>query len=89
MMANKMNGTLYIGVTANLIARVAQHKIKLTPCLTAKYNVTLLVYYEQLENIYDAISREKQLKSWPRQWKLNLINKFNPGWKDLYEDICC
>jgi putative endonuclease len=90
IMTSKMNGTPYIGVTADLITRVYQHRNKLMPGSTAKYNVTLLVYYEQLENIYDAISREKQLKSWPRQWKLNLINsRFNPSWNDLYDDICC
>ena len=88
MMASKMNGTLYIGVTANLIARVFQHKSKLTPSFTSKYNVTLLVYYESFENIYDTISREKQLKSWPREWKLRLINQFNPRWGDLYQEIC-
>jgi putative endonuclease len=87
-MANKQNGSLYIGVTANLIRRAWEHKNPLSSCFTKKYKINRLVYYEQYSVITDAIRREKQLKTWPRKWKLELINQFNPQWNDLFGEIC-
>ena len=84
---SKRNGTLYIGVTSDLIKRVYTHKNKLTKCFTQKYNVDKLGYYEVFENISMAIKREKQLKKYYRKQKLDLIETFNPDWKDLYYDI--
>ena len=88
ILANTFNGTLYIGVTSNLIQRVWQHKNNITSGFTEKYNVKCLVHYEQYFDISEAIHRETQLKKWPRKWKLQLINKQNPTWKDLYNEIC-
>ena len=85
-MSNKTNGTLYIGSTTDLIRRIWQHKNKLVPSFTQKYNLNKLVYYEQHHDILEAARREKQLKKWPRKWKLNLIHRLNPDWKDLYEE---
>ena len=86
ILANKKNGTLYIGVTNSIERRIEEHKIKLNPeCFTAKYNVSVLVYYETFQYIDDAIQREKQLKKWNRQWKINLIEEENKEWKDLSE----
>ncbi|MFH1183297.1 MAG: GIY-YIG nuclease family protein [Candidatus Moraniibacteriota bacterium] len=78
---------LYTGITSNLRKRVWEHKNKLVEGFTKKYNTDKLVYFEQTENVMSAIAREKQLKSWHRQWKINLINKFNPKWKDLSDDL--
>ena len=86
IMANNKNTTLYIGVTSNLPQRVYQHKLKMTPGFSAKYNLIKLVYFESFENMYDAISREKQLKNWRREWKNNLIERVNPQWLDLSTD---
>ena len=86
-MASKKNGTLYIGITANLIKRVYEHKQGFVDGFTKKHDVKTLVYYEQFENIQDALYREKRLKTWQRQWKIDLIDKFNPSWSDLYESI--
>ena len=86
-MANKKNGTLYAGVTNDLIRRVYEHKNKLIKGFTEKYDLSKLVYYEIFENIEDAIKREKQLKGGSRQKKLNLIESFNKDWEDLYENI--
>jgi len=71
IMANNKNTTLYIGVTSKLPQRVYQYKLKITSGFTSKYNLTKLVYFQSFENIYDAISREKQLESWRREWKKN------------------
>ena len=87
IMASKKNGTIYIGVTSDLTKRVYQHKHGLADGFTKKYSVHLLVYYEQVEDNTSAIQREKQLKNWHRQWKIDLIEKNNPGWKDLYPEI--
>ena len=87
IMANGRNGTLYIGVTNDLIRRVYEHKSNLTPGFTKTYHVHTLVYFEQTEDIESALYREKQLKWWRRQWKLNLIESVNPEWKDLWEEI--
>jgi putative endonuclease len=80
-------GTLYIGVTSNLIKRVFEHKNKFVKGFTEKYSCNKLVYYEVGEGAYSAIEREKQLKNWRREKKENLIKKINPHWKDLYDDI--
>ena len=87
IMANKKNGTLYIGVTSNLVQRVWQHRNKQTPGFTKKYNIVDLVYFEQYETMDSAITREKQLKKWNREWKINLIEKENQGWIDLWSQI--
>jgi putative endonuclease len=78
------NGTLYIGVTGDLSRRMLEHKKRIFPGFTKKYNVNRLVYVELFSNIYEAIHREKCLKKWKRDWKLNLIEENNPEWKDLY-----
>jgi len=87
ILASKRNGTLYIGVTSDLTKRIWEHKNKLVKGFTEKYNVDKLVYYEQFLDAEYAIKREKRLKKYSRQWKINLIERLNPGWKDLYEDI--
>ncbi|UOA07371.1 GIY-YIG nuclease family protein [Methylobacter sp. S3L5C] len=87
ILASHRNGTLYIGVTSNLIQRVWQHKIDLFEGFTKKYQVHILVYYELHNDMLSAITREKQLKKWNRNWKLMMIEKDNPTWRDLWEDI--
>ncbi len=87
ILASKPNGTLYTGVTSNLIQRVWQHKHDVIQGFTRKYNVKTLVYYEVHENAESAITREKKIKRWRRAWKLGLIKDSNPEWRDLYEDI--
>ena len=87
IMASKKNGTLYIGVTNNLVRRVYEHKEGLIEGFTKKYNVKNLVYYEVYNDMYEAIKREKAMKKWLRKWKIELIEKTNPDWKDLYEEI--
>jgi Predicted endonuclease containing a URI domain len=84
IMASKRNGTLYIGVTNNLVQRVNQHKEGHGSEFVKKYDVTMLVYYEEFSLVADAIQRETSLKRWPRQWKLALIEERNPDWQDLY-----
>ena len=85
ILASGENGTLYIGVTSDLYARMAQHTQKLIKGFTAKYNVTRLVYYEELATMPEAIAREKQLKNWQRLWKIRLIEQMNPGWENLFD----
>jgi putative endonuclease len=87
ILASKKNGTLYTGVTGDLLKRVYQHKERLVPGFTSKYNVHMLVYYEKYSDICSAIEREKRLKKWNRQWKINLIESVNPDWKDLYNGL--
>jgi putative endonuclease len=87
ILASKKNGTLYIGVTNNLLNRIHQHNTKQVKGFTEKYSVNHLVYFEQYRNIGDAINREKQMKRWKRQWKINLIKKDNPQWNDLSEKL--
>jgi putative endonuclease len=87
ILASKKNGTLYIGVTADLVKRVYEHKNSLIEGFTRKYNVHNLVYYEGYRDVYGAIAREKAMKKWKRAWKVELIEKSNPLWKDLYCDI--
>ena len=84
ILASKRNGTLYLGVTNNLLKRVHDHKNNRIEGFTKKYNVHALVYYEVYNDIYDAIAREKCIKKWKRRWKIELIEKFNPEWEDLY-----
>ena len=84
ILASKRNGTLYIGVTNDLIKRIYEHKNSLVRGFTEKYKVHKLVYYEEHSDIYEAIEREKQMKKWNRKWKINLIEEFNPEWEDLY-----
>ncbi len=86
MMSNKRNGTLYIGLTNNLERRIYEHKNELVDGFTKKYGLKCLVYFETYQYIYDAIKREKNLKKWKRQWKINLIVKENPNWQDLSMD---
>jgi putative endonuclease len=87
IMASKRNGTLYIDVTNNLVKRVYEHRNDLVDGFTRKYHIHNLVYYETYSNISDAITREKRMKKWKRQWKIELIEKSNPQWRDLYSDI--
>ena len=87
LLASQRNGTLYIGVTSDLIKRVWEHKQDSVEGFTKKYDVHDLVWYEQHEDMLAAIAREKTLKEWKRAWKLELIEKMNPEWKDLYEDL--
>jgi putative endonuclease len=87
IIANKRNGTIYIGVTSALWNRIASHKSKSLPCFSSAYGITLLVWYEHHHNMDSAIRREKQLKKWNRNWKLELIEKMNPQWRDLHDEI--
>ena len=87
ILASQRNGTLYIGVTSNLIKRVWEHQSDFTDGFTKTYKVHDLVWYEIHETIGAAIKREKQLKEWKRQWKIDLIEKVNPYWNDLYVNI--
>ncbi len=87
LMASKRNGTLYTGVTSNLVKRIYEHKNDLKPGFTSKYHCKLFVYYEIFDNMQMAIQREKQIKKFYRDTKLELIEKINPEWKDLYSEI--
>jgi putative endonuclease len=87
ILASKKNGTLYIGVTSDIIKRIYEHKDKSADGFTEKYDVSLLVYYEIFDDIVSAIEREKQLKNWKRAWKVALIEKENSGWGNLYETL--
>jgi len=87
IMASKRNGTLYIGITSNLADRVDKHKKGMYDGFTKKYKIEKLVYYESYDNAYGAIAGEKQLKDWKRDWKIKLIEKDNPTWRDLFNEI--
>jgi putative endonuclease len=87
ILASERNGTLYTGVTSDLVKRIWQHKEKSAPGFTAQYNVDRLVYFAGLATAEAAITREKQIKKWDRAWKLPLIEEQNPGWNDLYDVI--
>ena len=87
ILANCIGGTLYIGVTNDLIRRVAEHRLKLLESFTKRYEVDRLVYFEQFDDAENAIGREKQLKKWNRAWKIRLIEEVNPNWDDLYSGI--
>jgi len=84
-LASRPGGTIYVGVTNNLIRRVYEHRTKAVPGFTKTYNVDKLVHYEIYSSIQDALQREKNIKHWPRTWKTNLILQNNPSWRDLYE----
>ena len=86
-LTNHYNNVLYVGVTNDLMRRIAEHKAKINKGFTYKYNCDKLVYYEVYTLIVDAIAREKQLKNWKREWKNKLIKDFNPEWRDLSEEI--
>jgi len=88
LLTNRRNGVLYTGVTSNLPRRIWQHKNKFVDGFSAKYNLTRLVYFETCEDMYTAISREKQIKGGSREKKIALINSLNPKWRDLYDEIC-
>src|SRR5437764_5570869 len=87
ILASRLGGTLYIGVTNDLIRRAYEHRSKAVPGFTKKYGVTKLVYFEQFGDIEFAIRRAKRLKKWPRSWKIRLIEEANPAWHDLYPAI--
>ncbi len=87
ILASKRSGTLYVGVTADLLRRVYEHKTNIVEGFTKKYNVKNLVYYEVTPSLMSAIEREKQLKRWNRSWKIKIIEEFNPTWRDLYNEI--
>lgn len=86
-MASGKNGTLYIGVTSNIVRRVYEHKNKLVKGFTSKYFVDKLVYFEETNDVSVALTREKAIKAWQRQWKIRLIEENNPNWEDLYVNI--
>jgi putative endonuclease len=87
LLASKKRGVLYIGVTNNLRRRVTEHKEKINPGFTKRYNVDKLVYFDSFTSIVNAIKYEKQMKKWLRRWKIELIEKTNPEWKDLFFDL--
>lgn len=87
ILASEIGGTLYIGVTSDLVRRVFEHRSKVVDGFTRDHNVTRLVYFEQFDDIEFAIKREKRLKKWNRVWKIRLIEKDNPNWDDLYPAI--
>jgi putative endonuclease len=84
ILASRRNGTLYVGVTNDLLRRVYEHKNNLVAGFTRRYGVHLLVYFESTSDVTSAIQREKQIKKWNRAWKFELIERVNPDWKDLY-----
>ena len=88
MLASRPNGTLYLGVTSNLPKRVWEHRQGFVEGFTKEHGVKDLVWYEVHEDAIAAITREKQMKKWNRLWKLSLVNRTNPEWRDLYPDIC-
>ncbi len=85
--SNKNHTTFYIGVTGRLIRRAYEHKEGIMPGFTRRYQIKHLLYYEQYNDVRDALEREKKLKKWRRSWKIDLINNFNPGWRDLQEEL--
>ncbi|NJL50879.1 MAG: GIY-YIG nuclease family protein [Blastochloris sp.] len=87
ILANRPNGTLYVGVTADLLRRVWQHRNHVTGGFTMRYGLTRLVYFEECATMPDAIQREKNIKHWPRAWKVRLIHAANPDWEDLYDSL--
>jgi len=87
ILASKRNGTLYIGVTNNLARRIAEHKAKLVPGFTRQYGVDLLVYFEAFDSVLEGRAREHAMKRWRRAWKIELIEKLNPDWHDLTDQL--
>lgn len=88
ILAKARNSTFYVGVTSDLPKRVWEHKTEAVEGFTQKYGVKTLVYYEIFDDAENALRREKRLKKWPREWKMRVIERMNPDWRDLYEDIC-
>lgn len=82
-----MNGTLYVGMTTDILQRVIDHKNDVKPGFTSKYGVKRLVWFEPQDNVIEAIAQEKRLKNWRRSWKIQLIEKTNPDWNDLYDQL--
>jgi putative endonuclease len=87
IVANRRNGTLYTGVTSDILRRVYEHRESVVPGFTARYGCKMLVWYEQYDDMIGAIAREKQIKAGSRRRKLALIEAFNPNWRDLYEEL--
>jgi putative endonuclease len=87
ILASKRNGTLYVGVTNDLVQRVGEHKSKVVPGFTLQYGVDQLVYFEEYESIIEARAREHSMKRWRRAWKIELIEKMNPSWRDLSREL--
>ena len=87
ILTNRPRGTLYVGVTSRLVHRVYEHRMNAVPGFTSKYRLKQLVYFEECGEIIVAIEREKRLKRWRRDWKIELIERFNPAWRDLYGDL--
>ncbi len=87
ILSNRRRGVLYIGLTNDLIRRLSEHKAKLVPGFTKTYGVVMLVYYEEYSSISQARTREATLKRWRRAWKIQLIDEFNPGWRDLSDEF--
>jgi putative endonuclease len=87
LLASRKNGTLYLGVTGDLLRRVYQHKAKALPGFSSRYDVSRLVWFEAYDDPMTAIAREKVIKKWRREWKVRLINRRNPNWNDLYDSI--
>ncbi|HXD50531.1 MAG TPA: GIY-YIG nuclease family protein [Burkholderiales bacterium] len=87
VLSNRRRGVLYVGVTSDLIRRLFEHKAKLVPGFTKTYGIVMLVYYEEYSSILEARAREATLKRWRRAWKMELIDKFNPDWRDLAEEL--
>jgi putative endonuclease len=87
ILSSKKNGTLYVGVTNDLMRRVGEHKLGLIEGFTNKYKINKLVYFETYNDINEAILREKRIKKWNRNWKIKIIEEMNPEWNDLYDDL--
>jgi putative endonuclease len=88
ILASRRDGAIYVGITNDLVRRVCEHRIKAVPGFASKYNITQLVWFETYDDPISAITREKELKKWKRDWKIQLIQGQNPQWLDLYESIC-
>ena len=87
ILANKKNGTIYTGVTNDIVRRVFEHRQGFVDGFSEKYDLKMLVYFDSFESMYDAITMEKIIKRWRREWKIALIEKLNPEWQDLYEQL--
>ena len=88
LIASRKDGAIYLGVTNNIVRRIYEHRIKAVPGFASRYNITQLVWFEIYDDPISAISREKEMKKWKRDWKVALIEAQNPQWSDLYESIC-
>ena len=88
ILASRRDGAIYVGITSDLVKRVYEHRSKFVPGFTSRYNITRLVWFEVHGDPLTAISREKEIKKWRRAWKIALIVKDNPEWRDLWEEIC-